>query len=124
MGSVAGFIHGGVRSERRGLSRETVAYTESPPSRHGCTSLIRGSEPNLPLGACVGFDFDSAPPGNQITMRVTPASVSKSRASRAMSRYWIGSRSLTIHCSRAFPSVIFKTCKASPMPHIQQVRNI
>ncbi len=29
------------------------------------------------------------------------------------------SRSLTIHCSRVFPNVIFKICKASPMPHIQ-----
>jgi hypothetical protein len=41
-----------------------------------------------------------------------------------MPHYQIGSRSLTIHCSRAFPSVIFKTCKASPMPHIQQDRDI
>ncbi len=39
-------------------------------------------------------------------------------------RFKTRSRSLTIHCSRAFPSVIFRTCKASPMPHIQQVRNI
>src|ERR1019366_3247537 len=39
-------------------------------------------------------------------------------------RFKTRSRSLTIHCSQAFPSVIFKTCKASPMPHIQQDRNI
>jgi hypothetical protein len=36
----------------------------------------------------------------------------------------IGSQSLTIHCSRTFPIVIFDTCKAPPMPHIQQDRNI
>ena len=54
-----------------------------------------------------------------------PASLSA--AMKEMLRFGhdqIGSRSLTIHCSRAFPSVILKTCKASPMPHIQQDRNI
>ncbi len=70
------------------------------------------------------WDSTQPPPVNQNTIRVTPTSVSKGRAGRAMSHYQIGSRSLTIHCSRAFPSVIFKTCKASPMPHIKQDRNI
>jgi hypothetical protein len=86
---------------------------------------IRGFERDLPLRASVGFDYSTQPPsGSQNTIRVTPTSVAKGRAGRAMSHYQIGSRSLTIHCSRAFPSVIFKTCKASPMPHIQRDRNI
>jgi hypothetical protein len=42
----------------------------------------------------------------------------------AFYRFYSGQDALTFAHDSLFPSVIFKTCKASPMPHIQQDRNI
>ena len=120
------------RRNLRKKGKENPTFSPLSSARPVCSreGVVRNADPPTLISAncrtadyaTICFGYRRFPMLRGRPPLVSPLKSCMGRSFTAMSSQ-PRSRSLTIHYSRTFPSVLFKTCQASPMPHIQQDRN-